>query len=393
MKPRTWPDGNDSHPHTTADHARTPALHSDRFLMREQAAQMFGISIGTWRVWETAGKVPCGQWVPIHDRGGRRKLYPLERLQRLLADMASPTPGTVDRHEAARMFGVADRTWSTWEKEGKITCGRLVTVLGQPGQQKVYPLDDLRRLVEEFKQDAEDSKGRLEPYPDPHLPDVVRLPLVSNKHKGLEALIDTADLPLAQGKRWNWSGGRAGGAGASVVIPGGGSLARIIMGVADDPDFAAATTSLWRNCSSASCSSNTSSEATAGPRRLLRRHPRAYRMERSTHGDQIEIGLAGLDVRVCSCGSFAMPPGRRLYATVRTGVPRSTCARFRTTNAVPRRGVAAEAELREQVPRHHPRRAALHGALKLGVKPLRRRLQHLRSRHASAPIFMARSRR
>src|SRR6185436_19073658 len=73
------------------------------------------------------------------------------------------------------------------------------------------------------------------PYPDPDRPGVYRLPLASDKHPGMEALIDAADLSLAEGKRWNWSGGRADGSGASVVIPGGGALARIIMGVADDP--------------------------------------------------------------------------------------------------------------------------------------------------------------
>lgn len=236
MKLRAAGDGMTNDPHNSNSQTSATSPNAEGLLTREQAAQMFDISIGTWNVWETAGKVPRGQWVPIHDGGGRRKLYPLEPLQRLLKDMSSPATGTVDRHEAARMFGASERTWSTWEKEGKITCGRLITVLGQPGQQKVYPLDELRSLVERFNQESRDAKQRLEPYPDPDRQGVVRLPLVSNKHKGLEALIDVADLPLAQGKRWNWSGGRAGGGGASVVIPGGGSLARIIMGVADDPD-------------------------------------------------------------------------------------------------------------------------------------------------------------
>src|SRR5688500_17440862 len=58
----------------------------------------------------------------------------------------------------------------------------------------------------------------------------------------MEALIDAADLPLVQGKRWNFSPGRPGtaterGRSGSVywqreLIP----LGRIIMGIVEDPD-------------------------------------------------------------------------------------------------------------------------------------------------------------
>jgi hypothetical protein len=74
-----------------------------------------------------------------------------------------------------------------------------------------------------------------EPYPDPDRPGVIRVPLASGKHDRLEALVDADVLPLVRGKRWNWTGGRANGTGASVVVPGGGSLARIIMGIARNP--------------------------------------------------------------------------------------------------------------------------------------------------------------
>jgi hypothetical protein len=43
----------------------------------------------------------------------------------------------------------------------------------------------------------------LEPYADPDRPGVMRVPVCSDKHKGMEALIDAADLPLVQGKRWS----------------------------------------------------------------------------------------------------------------------------------------------------------------------------------------------
>lgn len=76
-----------------------------------------------------------------------------------------------------------------------------------------------------------------QPYADPDRPGVVRVPIVSSKHKGLEALIDAGDLELAQGKRWNWTGARGLSSRASVVAPGVGSLARLILGIIDEPDL------------------------------------------------------------------------------------------------------------------------------------------------------------
>jgi hypothetical protein len=64
---------------------------------------------------------------------------------------AFPPEGFVDRHQAARMLGVARRTLSTWESEGRIPCGRSVAVPGKPGTQKVYPLDAIQRLAEQVK--------------------------------------------------------------------------------------------------------------------------------------------------------------------------------------------------------------------------------------------------
>ena len=43
-----------------------------------------------------------------------------------MSDLTTLPPGMVGRHEAARMIGVAGRTFSAWEKQGRIRCGRLV---------------------------------------------------------------------------------------------------------------------------------------------------------------------------------------------------------------------------------------------------------------------------
>src|SRR5687768_9387452 len=105
------------------------------FVDREEAARRFGVAARTWADWERAGKVDCGKWFKL-PWGGRRMLYPLEAVERMVRELKHapfPPPGMVDRREAARMFGVSSRTWSTWELEGRITCGRLVSTPGKTG--------------------------------------------------------------------------------------------------------------------------------------------------------------------------------------------------------------------------------------------------------------------
>lgn len=82
------------------------------------------------------------------------------------------------------------------------------------------------------------SSGPAIPYPDPDRPGVVRVPVSTAKHRGMEALIDAADLPLVHGKRWNWSPGRTNGSNSgSVILAMTGSpkpsLARIVLNVTD----------------------------------------------------------------------------------------------------------------------------------------------------------------
>jgi hypothetical protein len=190
--------------------------------------------------------------------------------------------GYVDRHGARRLFGVAERTWSQWEKQGRITCGRMIALPGQPPR-KVYPIDELRRLVVEFEQrncapfppagwvdmigasrmfsvslstwmrlerigkikipsqflnhpakparckvyaiqDLERLKEdfrRLEEQCEPY-PDSDRPGCwrvpVMSKLHRVEAIIDEASLPLVQGKRWNFSPGKRAGGGGGSVV-------------------------------------------------------------------------------------------------------------------------------------------------------------------------------
>src|SRR4051794_41655443 len=90
------------------------------FVGREEAARISGIGITAWRRWEAQGKVTCGQWLKL-PWGGRRPIFSVEGIERMMreADVSFPPPGTVDRHEAARMLGLGGRTFSEWEKEGR----------------------------------------------------------------------------------------------------------------------------------------------------------------------------------------------------------------------------------------------------------------------------------
>jgi hypothetical protein len=276
------------------------------FVGRDEAARISGMGITAWERWEAEGKVTFGRWLTL-PLGGRLRIYPVDAVEnvRREVDASFPPPGTVDRHEAARILGTSTRTFSTWEMLGRVTCGRLLSIPGRPGQQKVYPVEELRRLAEEFKQpppfpppgfvtqpdacrmfgrsksawlvwerqgkvpcgesvavpnkagrcklyplaelerlkaefdrEAERARARLEPYADPDRPGVVRIPVSTGKHQGMEALVDAIDLPRVLGKRWHWSPGHKPGGGSVVLATGGTpkpSLSRFVLGV-DDPE-------------------------------------------------------------------------------------------------------------------------------------------------------------
>src|SRR5688500_2582143 len=95
-----------------------------------------------------------------------------------------------------------------WSAAGE-EAGAIIT----PSRQR-----DARRLADSGGMESRHHANRpsialarhdLAPYPDPDRPGVVRVPIASRKHPGMEAIIDAADLPLVQGRRWNVSPGRA----------------------------------------------------------------------------------------------------------------------------------------------------------------------------------------
>jgi hypothetical protein len=126
------------------------------------------------------------------------------------------------------MFGIGFKAWEHWERTGRVRCGRWVPrPFGKPGRCRIYPIDELNRLLEEFN-----NIGK--PYPDPDWPQCWRVPIRSMIHR-MEAIIDAEDLPLVEGKHWNWSP-KSDGYSARVTLATTGRqvpLSRLIAGVTD----------------------------------------------------------------------------------------------------------------------------------------------------------------
>jgi hypothetical protein len=220
----------------------SPSFPPAGFVDRHEAARMLGIGDRTLSTWESMGRVSCGRVVPVPGKSGTAKIYPVEELRRLAgrfqaerelkASEPFPPPGFVARDEARRIFGVAVRTWVTWESEGRISCGRLVRVPGNNGNCKIYPVQELQKLAEGLKRLKEEAIRKLQPYPDRQLAGCWRVPVSSELRDGMEAIIDAEALPLVRGKRVNWCLGGSGQ--GSVVLPIGRTfrqLHQLVMGV------------------------------------------------------------------------------------------------------------------------------------------------------------------
>jgi hypothetical protein len=222
-----------------ADAARAAATASselpDGWVWRDEACRMFRVSLTTWKEWTRTGKINCGKWFAYPHRNGRRMLYPIHELKRLVeelrgADKSFPDPekpgqytapdGYVRRRDACAMFGVEFITWARWEREGKITCGKRFG-----GGPKWYPIEEIKRMLLEC--------GRLmPPYPDPLREGVFRVPLGGRDIHRKEALIDADALPLIANGSCHMSNG-GDGSFVSYWGPQGRHipLRRLVMGI------------------------------------------------------------------------------------------------------------------------------------------------------------------
>lgn len=142
----------------------------------------------------------------------------------------SRTPPTmVGKREAARMFGISHWQWGVWERQGRVTIQHAWVPSGKGPWLKVYAVDDLLALREEFRK-------LVEPYPDPERPGCYRVPLARRTFAAREAIIDAESLPLVQGRGWHWEDRGDGSDGYVALAATSGSntpLRRVILGLQD----------------------------------------------------------------------------------------------------------------------------------------------------------------
>ncbi|HSI34284.1 MAG: AP2 domain-containing protein [Phycisphaerae bacterium] len=114
--------------------------------------------------------------------------------------------------------------------------------------------------------------GTTDPYADPDRPGVVRIPIVTDKHPGMVALIDAADLPFVQGNRWNWSPGSRVGAGSVVLGVSGTpkpSLPRVLLGITDPQQLVSHLNGDRLDCRRANLVIRTRSEARRAAKKVM----------------------------------------------------------------------------------------------------------------------------
>jgi hypothetical protein len=191
--------------------------------------------------WITDGKLTCGVTVPSRV-GGRCKIYPIEALKRLRAEMLgrdylfkggagtfSIPAGWARRREACQMIGVDRPTWERWAKDAMLPEGKRFD-----DGPTMYRIEDLKAML---------SRAGLlaPPYPDPDRAGAYRVPLCGGGVRGAggrEAVIDETTLPLLDGALLVWEsllGGQVTFVGLCTSDkPGGVALRRVIMGVAEE---------------------------------------------------------------------------------------------------------------------------------------------------------------
>jgi hypothetical protein len=275
------------------ERAREAMANPQGWVTSEAARALFGLSAHKWAHWVRDERVPAGRWG--HAPTGKRcLLFPLDELKRLKSRLddergqarraLEPYPDP-DRpgvyhlpvaskiHDGMEALIDADAlpilrgkrcNWSPGRADrsngGSVVCSGSSTPLGRI----VMGVTDPKLLVSHVNGDrldyrrqnlvvrtrSEVAKARklprkwrdLEPYPDPGDPRVVRIPIQTDLHRGMEALIEAADLPLVEGKRWNWSPGKPNPArDGSVVLAMSGTpkptLARTILAIVDPKKF------------------------------------------------------------------------------------------------------------------------------------------------------------
>jgi len=184
-----------------------------------EAAKLLGIETGSVPKWEKRGLMPRGAWGRRGKRSSLQKLYTPQQVEE--ARQAASAQGvrcfakatsehTYTRQQAARFIGVPFTTWTYWEHQERTPVGAWGSALKGNGRCKLYTRAELETFAEELEK-------LHKPYADPDRPGVHRVPIRTGKGR-MEALIDSGDLHLVEGKNWNLSERTDGSPTAGVVV-------------------------------------------------------------------------------------------------------------------------------------------------------------------------------
>ncbi len=171
-----------------------------------EAAKLLGIETGSVPKWEKRGLLPRGAWGRRGKRSTLQKLYTPQQVEE--ARKAALAQGvrcfakatsehTYTRQQAARFIGVPFTTWTYWEHQERTPVGAWGPTPKGNGRCKLYTIAELQAFAEELEK-------LHKPYADPDRPGVHRVPIRTGKGR-MEALIDSSDLHLVEGKNWNLS--------------------------------------------------------------------------------------------------------------------------------------------------------------------------------------------
>lgn len=184
-----------------------------------EAGKLLGIETGSVPKWEKRGLLPRGAWGRRGKRSTLQKLYTPEQVEE--ARKAALAQGvrcfakatsehTYTRQQAARFIGVPFTTWTYWEHQERTPVGAWGPAARGNGRCKLFTLAELAAFAEELEK-------LHKPYADPDRPGVHRVPIRTGKGR-MEALIDSGDLRLVEGKNWNYSEKTDGTPTAGVVV-------------------------------------------------------------------------------------------------------------------------------------------------------------------------------
>ncbi len=185
---------------------RGPNATEAHTLTQREAARMLGVEATALQGWEKRGIMPMGAWGHAKKGSGLRKLYTPAQVEEAREALKAhgircfsraTDEHTYTRQQAARFIDVPFSTWSHWEHQGRTPVGAWGRQTKGSGRCKMFTHAELAAFADELEK-------LHQPYADLDRPGVHRVPIRTGKGR-MEALIDSIDLHLVEGKHWNYS--------------------------------------------------------------------------------------------------------------------------------------------------------------------------------------------